>query len=386
MPRPRVWLIGTDDVRLRLPLVAALRARGFAPEVLGTVPDDTFAVAGVPYRQYRLDRWVDPFGDWAASRQLQRLFREERPEVVHGFDTKPAILAPLAAHAAGIERTVSTITGLGYLFSTSTPLAVSLRPAFHLLQRLASRQTEVMVFQNQQDQSYFRAHGLVRAGHDVLIRGSGIALDELRVSAEAIAKLRMELELSGRRVVLMVSRLVALKGVREFLAAAAMVHAQWPEVAFLLAGPAVSEGRQAVPVEEVRRAGAFVRYLGARTDVPALLSLADVFVLPSYYREGVPRVLLEAAALGVPLITTDTPGCGDVVHHGVNGLLVPPRSAPALADAIIRLLASPDLRARMGAWSRVRIPSQFGLDGVADGYATVYDRVLADARRAAPAA
>jgi glycosyltransferase involved in cell wall biosynthesis len=385
MLRPSVWLVGTDDMHLRLPLVTALQVRGFQVDVLGTVADEAFARAGVPYRRYRLGRRVDPVGDWTAWRQLGRLMREHRPDIVHAFDKKPAILAPLAAHAADVRGTVTTVTGLGYLFSSNTPLTVPLRAAFELLQRRAARVTEVMIFQNSEDQTYFRSHGLVRPGHDCLVRSSGIAPDAFRVSAEATASLRAGLGLSGRIVVLMVSRMLALKGVREFLRAAAMVRLERPEITLLLAGPVAGEGRQAVPLEELRRAGAAVRYLGPRQDIPALLSVADLFVLPTYYREGVPRVLLEAAAAGLPLVTTDVPGCRDVVRNGWNGLLIPPRNAPALADAILRLAAAPELRATMGRRSRDHVVAQFSLDQVADGYANVYDGLLTGAHQMASA-
>ena len=382
MTRPTVWLVGTDDMRLRIPLIAALEARGYRAEVLGTVDDDAFARARVTYRQYGLERRIDPHGDWAAWRQLCRLLREHRPDVVHAFDKKPALLVPPAVHATGISHAVSTVTGLGYLFSTNAPLALSLRPGFRVLQRLAARKTEIMIFQNTQDQTYFRTHGLVLPGRDRLVRSSGIALSDLRVSAETTARLRAELELSGRTVVVMVSRIVALKGVREYLEAAAMVRRQRPDIAFLLVGPIAGEGRQAVPMDEIRRAAASVRYLGPRSDVPALLSVADMFALPTYYREGVPRVLLEAAAVGLPLITTDMPGCRDVVRHEWNGLVIPPRSAPALADAVLRLADAPEARATMGTRGREHVRSQFTLDRVADGYAAIYADLLTEARPA----
>lgn len=382
--RPRtVWLVGTDDMRLRLPLVAALAARGWEAEVLGTTPDEAFARAGVVYRQYGMERWIDPRGDWSAWRQLCRLLREHRPDVVHAFDKKPSILGPLACRATGVGSAVSTVTGLGYLFSSRSPLALSLRPGFHLLQRLAARRTHAMIFQNDQDRDYFRAHRLVRPGRDRLVRSSGVALDGFQVGSEVSARLRAELRLRGRTVVLMVSRIVALKGVREYLEAAALVRRERPDVAFVLVGPVAGEGRQAVPLEELRRAGDSVRYLGPRSDVPALLSIADMFVLPTYYREGVPRVLLEAAAAGLPLVTTRTPGCQDVVRHEWNGLLVPPRSAPALAGAILRLAADPGLRAAMGRRAREHVSAEFSLDRVADAYADVYDRLVTGAAPAA---
>jgi glycosyltransferase involved in cell wall biosynthesis len=311
------------------------------------------------------------------------MFREHRPDIVHAFDKKPGILVPLASRATGVARTACTVTGLGYLFS-GRPLASALRPGFELLQRVAARGTDVMIFQNSEDQSYFRAHGLVRPGRDVLVRSSGVSLDQLRVGGEATARLRAELGLAGSTVVSMVSRIVALKGVREFLRAAEMVRRRRPDVTFLLVGPVAGEGRHAVPLEELRRAEGAVRFLGPRRDVATLLSVTDIFALPTYYPEGVPRVLLEAAAAGLPLITTDMPGCRDVVRHEWNGLLIAPRSASALAEAVLRLAQAPALRATMGSRSLSRVQALFSLDRVADGYAQAYDRLLTPGEPAAP--
>lgn len=176
----------------------------------------------------------------------------------------------------------------------------------------------------------------------------------------------------------MISRLVVQKGVREYLEAARRIQPHVKDVTFLLVGPIASEGAQAIPVKELERSANSVRYLGPRSDIPAILALTDLFVLPSYYREGIPRVLLEAGALGLPLITTDMPGCKEVVRAGWNGLLVPPRDVKALASAMLRLLSSNDERTMMGMRSKAHIRDNFSLSRVADAYAEIYQRVLDD--------
>ena len=372
----KLWLIGSDDVRFRIPLLHALRERGFDAGAVGSEKETPFAEAGIPYRRFSLNRWVSPWSDVRSRRQLYDLFRAHRPDIVHAFDTKPAILAPLAARDAGVPGTVATITGLGYLFSSRSPLALSLRPVFRFLQRRAAAATGVTIFQNADDRAYFRRHRLVRPGRDALVLGSGIDFTPLQVDGAAVGRLRRELGLEGRLVVTMVSRLVVQKGVRDFLHAAALVRQQLPDSVFLLIGPVSSEGRWAVSSREVERSARDVRYLGPRNDVAALLALSDLFVLPTYYREGIPRVLLEAGALGLPLIATDTPGCTEVVRDGWNGLLVPPRDPRGLATAVLRLLASPDERKVMGSRSRAHVTANFSLGYVARAYAEIYEQIL----------
>jgi len=372
----KLWLVGSTDVRFRLPLLNALRERGFDAGAVGSESETAFAGTGIPYWRFSLNRWVSPWSDLRSRRQLYELFRVHRPDIVHAFDTKPAILAPLAARDAGVPGTVATITGLGYLFSSRSPLALSLRPVFRFLQRRAAAATGVTIFQNPDDRAYFRRHRLVRPGRDALVLGSGIDFTPLQVDGAAVGRLRRELSLEGRLVVTMISRLVAQKGVRDFIHAAALVRQQRPDAVFLLIGPASSEGRGAVSSREVERSARDVRYLGPRSDVSVLLALSDLFVLPTYLREGIPRVLLEAAALGLPLVTTDTPGCKEIVRDGWNGLLVPPRDPRRLAAAVLRLLASPDERKLMGSRSRTHVTGNFSLEYVVRAYTEIYEHVL----------
>src|SRR4029077_11611322 len=191
----KLWLGGAADVRFRLPLLNALRERGFDAGAVGSESETAFAGSGIPYWRFSLNRWVSPWSDLRSRRQLYELFRAHRPDIVHAFDTKPAILAPLAARDAGVRATVATITGLGYLFSSRSPLALSLRPVFRFLQRRAAAATGVTIFQNSDDRAYFRRHGMVRPGRDALVLGSGIDFTPLQVAGAAVGKLRRELGL-----------------------------------------------------------------------------------------------------------------------------------------------------------------------------------------------
>lgn len=364
---------------MRIPLLQALSQRGFAVAAAGSEPGEVFERAGIRYHHYPLERDLDPLRDLQTRAALTSLFNHCRPDLVHGFDTKPAILAPLCARAAGVSGRVRTITGMGYVFSSESLLARSLRPVYRLLQKKASAASGMTIFQNVEDRQYFLDHNMVNDEGSTLVYGSGVNCDEFSRHPEdcdGCTRLRQELNLSGKKVVTMIARLVREKGVVEYLDAAQAVCRR-DDVVFLLVGPQSSEGRMAVPMTEVeQRTGQQVRYLGVRRDIDELLGVTDVFVLPSY-REGFSRVLLEAGAAGLPLVTTDVPGCRELVHEGVNGLLVPPGSAEGIRDAVLRLLEmSPAERQAMGRRSAEHVRTHFDLRIVADAYAEIYRMTL----------
>jgi glycosyltransferase involved in cell wall biosynthesis len=383
-PAPTVWHIGGNDVRLRIPLLLKLKEMGFQIGAAGSEDGIIFAQHGIPYWQYSLNRWVNPVADLSSSLQLFRLFSKHKPDIIHAFDTKPVIYAPLMALQAGVPGRVSTITGLGYLFSVASPVTLMLRPIFRVLNRWGCSASQVTVFQNREDQEYFLDHGMVKPERQVLVPGSGVDIEALlarRPRDGELSKLRADIGLGDHLVVIMIARLTEHKGVREYFEAARLVKRQMPSAEFLLVGPVLSEGDTAIALTEIEENADVVRYLGPRDDVPALLALSDLCVLPSYYREGVPRVLLEAGALGLPLIASDMPGCRDAVQHGWNGLLVPPRDAGSLAEAMLRLLKSREERRVMGSRSQSHISANFSLACIAGSYAEIYRRVLAEAGR-----
>ncbi len=377
---PVVWHVGGEDVRMRIPLLLALRKRGFNLGAVGTESGEIFADHRIPYRRYTLDRWINPLADFRSFKKLVSLFRQHRPDIIHAFDTKPGIIGPAAAESAGIPARIRTVCGMGYAFSSESLLAAAVRPAYRFLQRYASMSSCITVFQNSDDQDYFLANRMVEKGADALVLSSGVDLEKLdreKPDAEKLARLRHELGIQDQIVITMITRMVPHKGVREFLEAARIIRKKHGHVCFLLVGPLASEGRQAVPRAEIDACRDDVKYIGRRNDVPDLLAVSDLFVLPSYYREGVPRVLLEAGAAGLPLITTDMPGCKEAVITSRNGWLVKPKDSRALSDAIRSALecSKQELR-RMGKESRLHIEKNFTLENVADHYAVIYDHAL----------
>jgi len=376
--KPKVWIVGAGRVCLRIPLLCALRERGFEVGAAGPIFSEEFTENGIPFHHYSLTRTANPFADRRTTRELVQLFQRHRPDLVHAVNTKPSLLAPLAAHRANVPACVRTITGMGALFSSRSPAALALRPVYRQLQRRAERVSDFTIFQNPDDRDYFLRHRMVRPERQSLVLGSGIDVEAFQSGisdATTLSALRNDLGLEGRPVISMVARLLKSKGISEFLQAASLVRREFPEAAFVLIGPPVDGGPSAFPVSRVQSCSD-VLFLGRRSDVSDLLAISDLFVLPSYLREGLPRVLLEAGAVGLPLVTTDLPGCREVVRHGENGVLVPARDGQTLASTIFDLLADPARRRRMGQASRELVAENFHLDIVAAAYARIYRQVL----------
>lgn len=372
--RPHLLCIGGEDHALRIPFLLALRDRGFRVSAAGTGDCGPFAQAGLDYYRFHFSRFIDPLSDWKSLKTISKLIAELRPNLVQCFDTKLNLLVPVAARSHDV-RVVSTINGLGWLYSSHTPTALGLRPVYRVLQRLVDRWTAVTVFQNRDDQAFFLRHRMVGGRSNTLIPGSGVDIDRFERAAAmgpAPAHLRDTLGLGASEVVVTVTRMTREKGIPTLLDAAALVNQRRPGVRFLLVGPRESEGPFAVTQAEIERHAPYVLAIGPRSDVPALLGVADVFAFPTEYHEGVPRALLEAALAGRPIVTTKMPGCTDVVKDGCNGILVPPRSPWLLAEGILALLRDRDTAMAMGTRAAQLVRAEFNLDITVARYAAVY--------------
>lgn len=374
------------DTHLRLPSILQLRDRGIQVCAAGSGAPDAFEAHGIPYHRYPLARGAAPLADRKSREHLAGIIRDVRPHVVHSFSTKPCVLVPPVAQAAGVPAVVRTICGLGYLYSTDSLKTRLLRIPYLMLHRRASRASWCTIFQNQDDHELFLSKGVVSEENSMLIPGSGVDIDALRTQLpdpERREHLRQELKLHDSVVVIMVSRLVRQKGVEHYLQAAREIRKQFPNVRFLLVGPVAGEGGQAVSLQTIESFAGDVTYLGYRSDIPELLSVSDVFVLPTMYREGVPRVLMEAGALGLALVTTDMPGCRDVVIDEQTGLCIEPGNQPALTAAIQKLVEAPGLRADLGSRAFARIQSTFEMSRIVDAYLDVYSAALGEPIRTA---
>jgi glycosyltransferase involved in cell wall biosynthesis len=379
---PRVMIVGGADVAARLPLMERLRGEFELVAVgCGDEPAAAFAAQGFAYRAYApLHARVSPLDDARGFLELARIFRAERPRIVHAFDTKAGVWGCLAARAARVPIALGTVNGLGFLFRDDTWKRRLLATSYRLLQRLACRASNATVFQNPDDARVFVERRLARPDRVVLVPGSGVRTDELdpkRFDPAERERLRAGLGLAPEDVVVtMVTRVIRSKGVLELLAAARALRASHPSARFVLVGADEPESMDRLEPDELRALEAELLWLGKRGDVPALLAASDVMAFPSGYGEGIPRVLLEAAAMALPIVTTDAPGCREVVEPGRSGFLVPIGDGAALAQALGRLAGDAELRRRLGAAARERAVARFDLAVVAERTREIYRELL----------
>ena len=281
---------------------------------------------------------INPLYELRTLWQLTRLYRQLDPDIVHHFTIKPVLYGSIAAHVLGISGIINSITGLGHLFIDPEPTTRLLRRLASWLYRLYLRGTEV-IFENPEDRRIFIEWKFIKPGQAHLILGTGVDVERFRPTAKD----------NNPPIVLFSSRMLITKGVLEFVEAIRILKKKGVQARFALAGNTDPGNPASVPEEQIDawKQSELVEWWGWQSDMPAALARTDIFCLPSY-REGVPNALLEATACGLPIVTTDTPGCRDVVTHGVNGLLVPVKNAQAIADALELLIGDPELRRRMG--------------------------------------
>lgn len=317
---------------------------------------------------------LNPLKEYSLLRWLRALIAREQVDLIHGFTIKCAIYGSIAARLEGVSARVNAVTGMGYVFTSRVPRALMLRPILRWLFRYALGGEGVrLILQNPDDVAFFTRARLVKPERVRLIAGSGVDCTRFQPGANGTAR---GSEQEAFRV-LLPARLLWDKGIAEFVEAARQLRREAAAAEFLLAGEpdpgnpaAVSENQLLGWVQE----GSVV-WLGQVEDMPALFHSVDAVVLPSY-REGLPKGLIEAAACGLPLVTTDVPGCREVVTHEVDGLLVPARDATALARAIRRLQEEPALRARLGQAARRKALSQFDERHVVDSTLRVYRELI----------
>jgi glycosyltransferase involved in cell wall biosynthesis len=360
----------------RRSLAQALREAGH--EVLLLSPQDAYGdrlrLLGFDWRPLPMDRRsLNPLREALLLVHLVRLFRRESPDLVHGFTLKCAVYGSLAARLAGVPGRINAVAGMGYVFTSGDLKARLLRPFVRVLLRVAlgGRNTR-LILQNPDDVALFSHARLVDPAQVRLIQGSGV--DCARFEARRPAG--RDVAPQGPMRVLLPARLLWDKGVGEFVEAARRLRANGRSIVFLLAGAPDAGNPAAVP-EATARGWAeegTIEWLGHVEDMPALFSSVDVVALPSY-REGLPKGLIEAGASGCALVTTDVPGCREVVRDGLDGLLVPARDAAALAAAIALLHDDPRLRFRLGTAARARALEAFDERIVIAGTLAVYREI-----------
>jgi glycosyltransferase involved in cell wall biosynthesis len=300
---------------------------------------------------------------------LFRLYRKIQPDLVHHLRLKPVTYGGLAAYAARVPAVVGLLTGLGYVFTAETRKARILRKLVSFGCRTAFRHgNQRVIFQNGDDRAIFVNARILPAEKTVLIKGSGVDVETFRPTPEP----------EGPPLVVLASRMLRDKGVVEFVEAATYLSAQKVRARFVLVGEVDPGNPTAISSDQLQQwtsTGA-VEWWGQQSDIQKVLAQSHIVCLPSL-REGVPKILIEAAACGRAIVTTDAPGCREIVRHGENGLLVPVRDSHRLAEALRLLIENAPLRSRMGLRGREIVVQEFSLERVVKETLNVYRELLA---------
>ena len=310
-----------------------------------------------------------PLNEFRAIQQMRQIYRNEDPDIVHHVALKPVLYGSISALGRKNIRAINALTGLGYLAASSTQKARFLRLLIWNFFRLfLNGPNQRVLVENPDDRQLLIEKLKVSPERIALIRGSGVDFHRFQPTAEP----------SGTPVVLLACRMVWIKGIVEFVEAAKMLRSKGLDARFVLAGDSDASSPSSVPREQLLewQSSGPIEWWGHQTDMPRIFEQANLVCLPSHGGEGVPTVLMEAAASGRAIVTTDVPGCRDIVRNGVNGRLVPPGNAAALAEAIEELLKNSTMRLEMARRGREIAVNEFSQEIIAQQTLALYSELL----------
>tara|TARA_R110001592_G_scaffold146900_1_gene371126 strand:- start:2507 stop:3679 length:1173 start_codon:yes stop_codon:yes gene_type:complete len=375
-PKKILFVVNSPEFFLshRLPIALAARDAGYEVHVATADGDAVREIRSLDLIHHTVAiarSGQNPLAELGSIIGLYRLFRELRPDVVHLITIKPVLYGGIAARFAGIPAVVAAVSGLGTVFVAQSAAARARRALVSGLYRLAFSQRRLaVIFQNPDDRDGLLEIGALRKDQVRMIRGSGVDLANYSCVPEP----------ESTPVVVMAARLLRDKGVYEFVEAARLLKSRGVKVVIRLIGAPDPGNPTSVAQAELDgwAAEGVVELPGYRSDIAQQYAAANIVCLPSY-REGLPKGLVEAAACGRAVVTTDVPGCRDAIEPDVTGVLVPVKSAPSLADALQALIEEPERRMRMGKAGRELAERVFSIDRIVEQHLAIYKELLEDA-------
>lgn len=325
----------------------------------------------VPIRMRR--GYENLFSELGAIFELLRIYRRHKPDIIHNVALKPVIYGSLAARFTRRAPVINMLAGMGYVFSRGGLSTRLIRAAIKLALRSSlSVRKHWLIVQNNTDANVLIGNGLAPVARTKIIRGSGVNIQIFKPTPEP----------EGPIIVAVVSRMLKDKGIREAVMSARELKRRGNKIEFWLVGDVDLQNPSSLSQETLQQwdKEGCIRWLGHQTDIPAIWAKVHIALLPSY-REGMPMSLLEAAACGRPIVTTDVPGCDELIEDGVNGILVPTHDWMGIADAIQTLAGSAQLRARLGAAARDTVCGAYSVETVNRETQALYQSALGDSRR-----
>jgi glycosyltransferase involved in cell wall biosynthesis len=373
--RPKILFVVAEDWYFwshRRPIATAALQNGYEVFVATRVGNcgEKIIEAGFRLLPLRLNRSsYSLFHELRTVAELRRIYQREKPDIIHHIALKPILYGSMAALGSRRVQVVNAFAGLGYLVSSPSFKARALKQVLWKMFRfLLNRRNSFLLLQNCEDRDLLVAEVGVRPEKTTVIRGSGVDVNEFQPTDEV----------PSTPIVLLSSRMLWIKGICDFVEAAKLLRTRGINARFVLAGDTDPGSPGAIPrekLQEWQNAGP-VEWWGHQQSMSGMVQQAALVCLPSHGGEGVPKALIEAAAGGRAIVATDVPGCRDIVRHGTNGLLVPPKNPAALADAIDRLLKDAPLRAEMGRHGREIAVNEFSEEKVIQQTLALYHRLL----------
>jgi glycosyltransferase involved in cell wall biosynthesis len=354
----------------RLPIALAAQKAGYEVHIATSagLSAKQIVESGFTHHLLPINRsGLNPFRELLVFLMIFWLILRLRPKILHLVTIKPVLYGGLAALFAKVPCVVVAVTGLGFVFTRNGSLLKrSIRLLVIFFYRIILQQKNLkVIFQNPTDRSILINLAGLDSNKAVMIRGSGVDLNEYKFNFEA----------EGEPIVVFAARFLWDKGIGEFVGAAKLLHKKGIRARFVLVGKPDFGNPSSVQLEDLSEwnENGVVEIWGFRSDMVNVFSKAHIVTLPSYYGEGLPKVLIEAAACGRAVITTDMPGCRDAIEPNISGLLIPPRDTNALADAIQSLILDNSKRISMGQAGRVYAEKNFSINTVVDSHLKIYE-------------
>jgi glycosyltransferase involved in cell wall biosynthesis len=337
----------------RLHLIQTLVLAGHEIHLIS--PEDQFTKylinAGFQWHAFPISRkGMNPIEEIKTIRAISTIYKQIQPDAAFHFTPKCVLYGSIVARNLRTPIIINTISGLGYLFSSARMRLLPLREVVHLFYQFSMVGSKV-IFQNPEDLKEFLNRRIIRKEQAFLVRGSGVDMERFIFTKEK----------NGIPIVILPARLIKEKGALEFVEAARLIKSRKIKARFILVGQIDDENPSAIPVDQINHwvEEGLVEWWGWRSDMEKVYQRCHLVCLPTYYREGTPKSLIEAAACGRAIIASNIPGCKEIVRNNLNGILIKPKSSVVLAHAIQKLLLDPDLRKQMGLEGRKIVEKEF---------------------------
>lgn len=356
----------------RIPWLEGARRAGFDVHVTTLTAGDGSRIEDVGFPYHRISeksRSNNPLNEFQLILRLCALYRRLQPDIVHNITLRSILYGGLVSLLVRKPAIVNGVTGLGYLFAADDPKVQVLRKSvLWALWTLRQGRNQAYLFQNPDDERLFQQNGIAESTNSVLIKGSGVDTEQFDQRPEPL----------GTPVVLFPARMLWHKGVQEFVDAARIIHRNGQDARFVMVGDTDADNPAGVSAEQLEQweDEGVIEWWGYQESMAVVFAQSHIVCLPSKYREGVPKVLIEAASCGRPIVTTDMPGCREIVQDGENGILVSPGDGQSVAKAIIRLLEDEELRQKMGKQGRALVLKEFAVEHVVERTVEVYRDLL----------